>query len=218
MSTKDNSNKKRKHSSSVYRSDRDNGDSIFEDFVFEMDVLWGKTCTKKAAIHLIKETYKRSNSNNDVHYPFSKQNLCISLSDYIDRLIRYFDTSMTVFLSATVYMDRYIIKTGAPVGTASIYMVLLISMTLSTKFHDDIHFRNSVYAKIGGVTLTDFNIMEARMLDILKYDLTLSVAEFNTRCSALFIHYQKFKHVPLKISMTNTYSESKNLGSTERKA
>ena len=55
-----------------------------------------------------------------------------------------------------------------------------VGMLLAIKFHDDLHLSNEDFAKVGGVSLDELNILELEMLGTLEFDLTVETEVFFT--------------------------------------
>ena len=51
-------------------------------------------------------------------------------------------------------------------------------MVLACKFNDDLHLNNEDFAKVGGLSLVELNVLEFNMLDELQFDLNVSREEF----------------------------------------
>ena len=53
-------------------------------------------------------------------------------------------------------------------------------MLLAVKFQDDLHLNNEDFAKVGGVSLDELNVLELEMLGVLQFDLTVDDQVFFT--------------------------------------
>jgi len=49
---------------------------------------------------------------------------------------------------------------------------------LAAKFHDDAYYSNAYYAKVGGLTLREINLLEAKMLQMLNWKALVEVEEY----------------------------------------
>lgn len=51
-------------------------------------------------------------------------------------------------------------------------------MLLAIKFNDDLHLNNEDYAKIGGLSVDELNVLELEMLGTIEFDLTVGTDTF----------------------------------------
>ena len=51
-------------------------------------------------------------------------------------------------------------------------------MLLAIKFNDDLHLNNEDYAKIGGLSVDELNVLELEMLGTIQFDLTVETEIF----------------------------------------
>lgn len=103
----------------------------------------------------------------------------ISIQDYIKRLRKYFVCSSECFVVALVYIDRVGKNNDSmAVCDVTVHRLLMIALMIAAKFHDDKYYNNSYYAKVGGLTLREANILEAVMLKELKWKLVVSPEEY----------------------------------------
>lgn len=80
---------------------------------------------------------------------------------------------------ALVYIDRILHEHDhVDLSAFNVHRLLLASVVVATKFHDDVFFTNSFYAEVGGVSMAELNILEARLLDLLGWRAGVSVAEY----------------------------------------
>ena len=51
-------------------------------------------------------------------------------------------------------------------------------MLMAVKFHDDLHLSNEDFAKVGGLSNDELNVLELEMLGVLEFDLTVETEVF----------------------------------------
>ncbi len=51
---------------------------------------------------------------------------------------------------------------------------MITALLLAIKYHEDHYYDNVYYAKVGGVTCRELNLLEIEMLNLLEYDLYVS--------------------------------------------
>eukprot|EP01018_Ginkgo_biloba_P024854 Gb_27229 [translate_table: standard] len=123
-----------------------------------------------------------------------RQNLCafsaaarvpaMSIGKYLDRIFKYAHCSPSVFIVAYVYIDRLIeLNPGFLITSLNVHRLLITSVVVATKFLDDLHYRNSYYARVGGLSTSELNILEIEFLFMLHFRLQVSVSVFESYCS-----------------------------------
>ncbi|EKF37692.1 CYC2-like cyclin 6, putative [Trypanosoma cruzi marinkellei] len=109
----------------------------------------------------------------------------ISLERYAQRLVTYMKCSAEVFIFSLAYIRRLLIL-GFPLHFRSIYRVLLTSLVVAAKTRDDLCCSMGYYARVGGVTNRDLNIMELWFLaDLLEFRTEVQPDEYRTVCNAI---------------------------------
>jgi len=64
-------------------------------------------------------------------------------------------------------------------------------MTLACKSYDDYYYKNSYYAKIGGVTTEEFNSLEVKYLvNYIKFSLYVDSETYDAYYQDLVIYHQ----------------------------
>jgi hypothetical protein len=114
----------------------------------------------------------------------------IGIADYLTRIALYGEASEEVLVMAFIHISRIhhanqvalqLVAQGADpmtlnpkpfvLNTLSIHRLLLLSIVCSAKFFDDAYFNNHFYAKIGGITLRELNLLEIEFLALISFDL-----------------------------------------------
>lgn len=94
------------------------------------------------------------------------------------RLQTYFLCSNECFLLAMIYVDRIVVGGEVSLSPYNVHRLVLIALMTATKFFDDVYFSNSFYARVGGLSNKEINVLEGYFLRILKYHLFVSTQEF----------------------------------------
>jgi len=104
----------------------------------------------------------------------------ISISDYLQRIHKYFMCSDECFVMALVYMDRASKgNTSMTVCDLTVHRLLIIAVMIAVKFHDDLYYSNEYYAKVGGMSLKEANTLEVAWIKALNWNLVVSPEEYN---------------------------------------
>lgn len=120
----------------------------------------------------------------------------ITLQAYLTRVLKYCPVTNEVFLSLLVYFDRIAkrvnnLKTdknegGTPsedgeqlfvMDSYNIHRLIILGITVSSKFFSDIFYKNLRYAKVGGLPLEELNYLELQFLLLLDFKLMISVED-----------------------------------------
>lgn len=96
----------------------------------------------------------------------------LEISDYLKRVHKYFFCSDECFVIALVYIDR-VSRTdpSMTVCDLTVHRLLFTAVMLAAKFHDDTYYSNAYYAKAGGLSLKEVNVLEACMLKQMQWKL-----------------------------------------------
>lgn len=106
----------------------------------------------------------------------------ITIIDYILRLVECFQCTQECCLLAMVYIDRVLVEhPDVDVTALSVHRLILASVVVAAKFHDDVFFTNAFYAEVGGVNIMELNSLEVRLLDLLGWRTRVSPEEY-ARC------------------------------------
>lgn len=103
----------------------------------------------------------------------------ISVGKYLRRINRYTCCSPSCFVLGFVYIDQLVHKQpDFPLISLNIHRLLLTSIMVATKFLDDMHYNNDFYAKVGGISVHELNILEIDFLFKLKFKLNVAPVTF----------------------------------------
>ncbi len=77
-----------------------------------------------------------------------------------------------------IYLDRLFLNENFVLCLNNVFRLLLGCTVLSIKFSEDHKYRNSHYAKIGGVSLLEMNTIEYNVYYRLNFDLYVKDEEY----------------------------------------
>ncbi|XVF49450.1 hypothetical protein PTKIN_Ptkin04bG0013100 [Pterospermum kingtungense] len=110
----------------------------------------------------------------------------ISIRSYLERIFKYANCSPSCFVVAYVYLDRFAkMQPSLPINSFNVHRLLITSVLVSAKFMDDMYYNNAYYAKVGGISIIEMNLLEMDFLFGLGFQLNVTPATFNTYCSFL---------------------------------
>lgn len=94
----------------------------------------------------------------------------ISIKRYLERISNFFACSEECYVLALVYIDRITnVKSGVTVCNLSAHRLLLVAMMLAAKVQDDLCYSSKHYAKVGGLSVEELNVMEIAFLKMLNW-------------------------------------------------
>jgi len=102
----------------------------------------------------------------------SKQPPAISIPAYFKRIVQYSSLEKAVLLIILVYIDR--VSQYHPtfhINSLTVHRFLIAAVVVISKLVSDSYCTNSHYAKVGGVSVQELNVLELEFLFLLKWDL-----------------------------------------------
>lgn len=137
-------------------------------------------------IPLLSSLLQRISDSNDLNRQFQNEKISafhglsrpnISIQSYLERIFRYAGCSPSCFVVAYVYLDRF--SQLLPVNSFNVHRLVITSVMVSAKFMDDIFFNNAYYAKVGGISTREMNILELDFLFGLGFQLNVTPNTFH---------------------------------------
>lgn len=103
----------------------------------------------------------------------------ISIADYLRRIAIYSHCSPECFVFALIYLDRLLMNNpGFSITQCNVHRLIITSVLIAAKARDDTYYSNSYYASIGGITTKELNRLELMLLDMLQYNLFVTLEVF----------------------------------------
>lgn len=133
----------------------------------------------------------------------------ISLHAYLTRVLKYCPVTNEVFLSLLVYFDRIAKRANnlkkrkrnevdgeAPeqlfvMDSYNIHRLIILGITVSSKFFSDVFYKNLRYAKVGGLQLEELNYLELQFLLLLDFKLMISVEDLQNYGDLLLMFWKR---------------------------
>eukprot|EP00253_Pinus_taeda_P006638 PITA_06638 len=105
---------------------------------------------------------------------------------YLERILKYVNCSSSVLVVAYAYIDRLIqFHPQFRITSVNVHRLLITTVMVASKFLEDLNYRNSYYARVGGVSSEEINRMEMDFLFLMGFKLQVSVNVFESYCSHL---------------------------------
>ena len=114
---------------------------------------------------------KSENINKNIK-PFMTESIpSLSIKDYLTRLSQFTKINESTIILILIYIDR-IGKINKFILTyRNIYKLILASMVIAIKYNEDNFYSSEVYAKLGGLSVSELNYLEFQFLILIKFSL-----------------------------------------------
>eukprot|EP01018_Ginkgo_biloba_P011088 Gb_14155 [translate_table: standard] len=110
----------------------------------------------------------------------------MSIERYLERIFKYVNCSPSVFVVAYAYIDRLIqFHPQFCIASLNVQRLLITAVMVASKFVEDLNYRNSYYAKVGGLGTEEMNKLEMEFLFLMGFKLQVTVNVFESYCSHL---------------------------------
>ena len=131
---------------------------------------------------LLEETIKKNKRKkfkilNDCF--FSKMIPKISIYDYLFRIVKYTKINISTLILSIASITSLMKKTKNALSYYNIHKLLIASCLLNSKFHEDYTYSSKFYAKVGGISYKELNILEIEFYKKIDYSLLVSEDMFN---------------------------------------
>jgi len=116
----------------------------------------------------------------------------VTVYDYMKRLKKYTGCSESCYILCFIYIDRLLLnRPSFTLSLKNIHRVVLLALVVAIKYLDDVYADNNVYAKIGGISLSEFNMLEIEMIRLLDFDFYIDSQLYFEYLDKLHLHHQK---------------------------
>ncbi|KAI9381481.1 hypothetical protein POPTR_015G112140v4 [Populus trichocarpa] len=154
-----------------------------------------ETAVMPKVITFLSSLLQRVAESNDISHQLYPQKASIfhgltrptiSIQNYLERIFKYSNCSPSCFVVAYVYLDRFSQRQSCfPLNSFNVHRLLITSVLVSVKFMDDIYYNNAFYAKVGGISTREMNLLEVDFLFGLGFQLNVTPTTFHLYCSYL---------------------------------
>lgn len=145
----------------------------------------------------------------------------IGLQAYLTRILKYCPTTNEVFISLLVYFDRIAQRANAGdfsshgntsssnsaggighggdknsrqlfvMDSYNIHRLIIAGVTVASKFFSDVFYKNSRYAKVGGLPVEELNHLELQFLLLTDFKLMIPLEELQRYADLLLGFWKK---------------------------
>lgn len=121
----------------------------------------------------------------------------ISLSNYLRRVHKYTNYSPQCLMIAVIYIDRYnMAKDDFSLNWHNVHRILLTSIMMAVKFHDDIYFDNRAFEKGGGINIKQLLTFELEIWKVLNFNAFVKAEEYEALVDKLYAAYGEEEEEP----------------------
>lgn len=123
---------------------------------------------------------KRGNKSNDSIFNV-KISPPMGFLDYLLRIEKYLEPEKSSIILAVIYID-YLFSNSALnlyISWRIIYKLFFISLLVAIKFNEDDHYNNCFFAKVGGISIQELNMLEAEFCKLIDFDFFVDEDNFN---------------------------------------
>ena len=102
----------------------------------------------------------------------------VPVKKFLERVVKYCQPEPSTFITSLIYLDNILLKTKTKLTCMNSYKLFYACFVLSMKFNEDRHNSNKFYAKVCGVNINDFLLMEYRALKYLDFSLFIQAETY----------------------------------------
>ncbi|KAF5744290.1 Cyclin p3 2 [Tripterygium wilfordii] len=110
----------------------------------------------------------------------------MTIQSYLERIFRYTKAGPPVYVVAYVYIDRFCqANPGFRITARNVHRLLITTIMVASKYVEDMNYRNSYYALVGGLSTNELNNLELEFLFLMGFKLHVNVSVFESYCCHL---------------------------------
>ncbi|KAI8620061.1 cyclin-domain-containing protein [Chytriomyces sp. MP71] len=154
---------------------------------------------------MIADMLQRLTAHND-QIPLSSSTLTrfhsrappgISIVDYLRRIVKYASVERVCLLILLVYIDRVCERNRSfTISSLTVHRFIITGVTVACKALCDSFLQNSMYAKVGGISTKELNVLEIEFLTLIGWDLAASAERLQDYYRNLVRQHPGFCMVP----------------------
>lgn len=123
---------------------------------------------------------KKKKQTKDVKEPFySKSVPDLSLTAFIERIIKYTEAEKNTLLIAYLYIMKLIKKENFVLSLNNVYRLLLGSVVLAKKTLEDLYYNNAYCCEIGAMSVKELNMIEYSLFVRIEFKVNIKGEELD---------------------------------------
>ena len=118
---------------------------------------------------------KKTTTNNNVMKSFlTKKIPSISIYDFLERIVKYSKIEKSTLVLILIYIDKLCDMNNVDITFYNIHKLILSSLVIAAKYNEDKYLSNQFFAKIGGITKKEIDILEYQFLTLIDFSLYIN--------------------------------------------
>ena len=113
----------------------------------------------------------------------------VPVKKFLERVVKYCQPEPSTFIISLIYLDNILLNTKTKLTYMNSYKLFYTCFVLSMKFNEDRHNSNKFYAKVCGVNINDFLLMEYRALKYLDFSLFIQAETYELYYNNIYSVY-----------------------------
>ncbi|CAH1448104.1 unnamed protein product [Lactuca virosa] len=110
----------------------------------------------------------------------------MTIQSYLERIFRYTKVGPSVYVVAYVYIDRFCRSHPEfRITGRNVHRLLITTIMVASKYVEDMNYRNSYFARVGGITTKEMNSLELDFLFLMNFKMHVNVSVFESYCCHL---------------------------------
>ncbi|KAI3796682.1 hypothetical protein L1987_39361 [Smallanthus sonchifolius] len=110
----------------------------------------------------------------------------MTIQSYLERIFRYTRAGPSVYVVAYVYIDRFCQSLPEfRISARNVHRLLITTIMVASKYVEDMNYRNSYFARVGGITTKEMNKLELQFLFLVNFKMHVNVSVFESYCCHL---------------------------------
>jgi len=123
-------------------------------------------------VKICEENKIKKSNKNYLLKSFTCKNIpSISIKDYFLRLSKHAKVNESTIILILIYIDRICNMNHFILTYYNIHKLILAAFILAIKYNEENYYSMIYYSKIGGVSVTELNILEYEYLILIRYKL-----------------------------------------------
>ncbi|XP_071701512.1 cyclin-U2-1-like [Rutidosis leptorrhynchoides] len=110
----------------------------------------------------------------------------MTIKSYLERIFKYTKAGPSVYVVAYVYIDRFCLSQPEfRITGQNVHRLLITTIMVASKYVEDMNYRNSYFARVGGITTKEMNSLELNFLFLMNFKMHVNVSVFESYCCHL---------------------------------
>ena len=101
----------------------------------------------------------------------SKKPPQISINKYLKRFMKYSKPEPSTLIISLIYIDKICENSNLQLTMYNIHRLVFACLIVAIKYNEDDYYSNEYYAKVGGITLKELNLLEYNILILLDFNV-----------------------------------------------